>query len=139
MKYSYNGVELPALPEWDKETYPYACIVYDDGVTRLIVSNIAPLYWRRDDNSEGITAPTIGTKAQYYEAMGELWEHKGNFPLLYNGLDSCSWVWANTDILDKESGNVYLAASEPVPVTDHNALTQGWIVGKRLAAQRGKA
>lgn len=26
MNYLYNGVKLPALPEWDKETYPYAVI-----------------------------------------------------------------------------------------------------------------
>ena len=30
-------------------------------------------------------------------------------------------------------------ASVPVTDTDHNALVQGWIVGKRLAAQGGKA
>lgn len=30
-------------------------------------------------------------------------------------------------------------ASVPVTETDHNALTMGWIVGKRLAAQKGKA
>ena len=28
--YSYNGTVLPALPEWDKETYPYAYIRYED-------------------------------------------------------------------------------------------------------------
>lgn len=34
-----------------------------------------------------------------------------------------------------------LAASDPVPVTetDPNARIMGWIAGKRLAAQRGKA
>ena len=26
--YLYNGVQLPALPEWDKETYPYAYICH---------------------------------------------------------------------------------------------------------------
>lgn len=28
-KYLYNGVELPALPEYDKGLYPYALIVYN--------------------------------------------------------------------------------------------------------------
>ena len=32
-KYLYNGVELPELPEWDKNTYPYACISHCYGDT----------------------------------------------------------------------------------------------------------
>lgn len=49
-------------------------------------------------------------------------------------------VWANYDVL-KADGSVHLAASTPVPVTDtdHNARIMGWIAGKRLAAQRGRA
>jgi hypothetical protein len=63
--------------------------------------------------------------------------------------------WANHDILYTD-GSLKLAASNPfdaetgeeidvspiivpVPVTDHNARIQGWIAGKRLAAQRGRA
>lgn len=30
-KYLYNGIEGPALPEWDKEAYPYATLGVSDG------------------------------------------------------------------------------------------------------------
>jgi hypothetical protein len=36
--YLYNGVQLPPLPEWDREKYPYAVIVADDYQTALSFS-----------------------------------------------------------------------------------------------------
>jgi hypothetical protein len=43
------------------------------------------------------------------------------------------------DETDQASTTETETATVPVTETDHNALMQGWIVGKRLAAQRGKA
>ena len=36
--YSYNGVQLPKLPEWDKEMYPYAVISYREGINQYYLS-----------------------------------------------------------------------------------------------------
>ena len=72
MNFLYNGVKLPALPEWDKEKYPYAAM--------NLGANYGVLY------------------------------------LLDNALMAKQFQWANFDILN-EDGTLYLAASDPVPVT----------------------
>lgn len=78
-----------------------------------------------------------------YFLSGSSWEYDG----LYNthAGDNMTYhpnqplIWSSFDILNEE-GTVFLAASSPVPVLsiDHTAMVQGWIVGKRLAAMRGK-
>lgn len=58
-------------------------------------------------------------------------------------------MWANHDVLNTD-GSVYLAASDPVPIggsvpapsvptpsIDPTAMLLGWLIGKRIAGQRG--
>ena len=56
-------------------------------------------------------------------------------------------TWSNHDILNTD-GTTYLAASDPIPVggepekpttftPDPISMTLGWLVGRRIAAQRG--
>lgn len=59
-------------------------------------------------------------------------------------------IWCSADICGEEdTDTVYLAASEPIPVgsepekpttftPDPISMTMGWIVGRRIAGQRGK-
>jgi hypothetical protein len=58
MNYFYNGVELPALPEWDKEAYPYAAIFPltngTDGYSLVAIAH--PWFARKDNNGSFISS-----------------------------------------------------------------------------------
>ena len=133
MNYLYNGVELPALPEWDKAAYPYAYIANYNDVYYLWFQSTPKL------TNGGNVIVAIGNPS--YLAKDGAWV-KAN-------TGGGTIIWANADVYygagdaipDELEGTLYLAASEPVPVLsiDHTAMVQGWIVGKRLAAQRRKA
>ena len=144
-RYLYNGVELPALPEWDKEQYPYAFITH---------INLAVVYYnytlhvyssyRFATNDKGNWAIiNVGAAKSCYTLASTNYDAWGAFKDKEDGglapAVESTVVWSNFDVLT-EDGTLYLAASDPVPVTplDHTALTQGWIVGKRLAAMRTK-
>lgn len=138
MKYLYNGVELPALPEWDKTQYPCAVIIYSPlfGVPQWKLYACPEFIYRKTDSSYqfGCSRHKIWTSGGAgWTAQSDVAEER-----YITSVGSSSVKWTNQDIFN-EDGTVWLAASEPVPVTDHNARIMGWIVGKRLAAQRGKA
>ena len=108
--YYYNGVELPALPEWDKETYPYAIIgslnngywlviteeqhqAYD---TYMSLYTTVMLKSSLDGNTWGeLTDPSLDVMFAYYDKL----------------------LWSNYDIVT-DSGVLKLAASDPVPVPE---------------------
>lgn len=146
--YLYNGVELPALPEWDKTVYPYACISYTITHSRFyrIFIGTGPIYRSDTDGSydfglllqKSYALNSDSTAwAETSITVGEHWianinnEWNGKFP-----------VWTNADII-KSDGSVYLAASDPIPVNpaptlDPTALLMCWQVGNRIR-QRGGA
>ena len=109
--YSYNGVTLPALPEWDKETYPYAYIGHPGTTSpntdtyRLAFAKVA-------------LSVTVGDGYAYVSALNTI-EYDlvdGVWTEASYTLYSANPIWSNTDILSKADSTVYLAASEPVPV-----------------------
>ena len=122
--YIYNGTELPALPEWDKETYPYAVIYhYLVGVHHLFFSKTP---WEGtgktkviDGTSYGKAVSTANTSGVLYVAISTSAEWSlGDSTNLVNNLGSQSGgrecvVWSNHDIVGAD-GSVLLAASEPV-------------------------
>ena len=144
--YLYNGVKLPALPEWDKEMYPYAWLL-DCGRVSWSNFRVYELYvlgkpstrdewgilslpapWNKYDlnvfDDERITEWEVGSPC-YID------HHLTAYP-----------IWTNHDILN-EDGSLYLAASDPVPVTsaqpiDPNSMLAGYLVGCRLRSMRGK-
>lgn len=146
--YLYNGVELPELPEWDKTAYPYVVIrfatspgVFDDcyiieaypGKPITVENTILGAtveYIKLETASSCLTVGSIDVDGDAWEVSQIVFEGEGKY-----GLKSI--VWSNFDI-NHVDGTLYLAASEPVPVPvyDHTAMVQGWIVGKRLAAMR---
>lgn len=114
--YLYNGVELPALPEWDKTAYPYA----------IICESV-------QESFDGITEVRINLKATKspQTKIGSFLE--ANTPICRSYLKDDKWgtpyvdnwfwdyehndniIWSNHDVLYSD-GSVYLAASDPVPV-----------------------
>lgn len=131
--YLYNGVELPDINTvWtDKTTYPYA-IIYrgNSGKYALRVSD-APFYYEVRDY--GTTAPAFAGSAgaQLMDSVsvdpiedgvwGELGPvYEAEVGLLY----STPFMWANHDVVYKDSTEVYQAASDPVPVDSGGGGTE---------------
>ena len=126
----YNGVKLPALPEWDKTVYPYAFIyiVTLDGTTgvyTLVVSSSSVMGY--DGNGIICTAANVG---QRYTVSGEEWAAAAGSDDFYIKRDNLIYtVWANFDVLNSD-GSVYVAASEPVPVVEKFPIREwiGWLL-----------
>lgn len=137
MNYLYNGIELPPLPEWDKETYPNA-------------------YIARNTDADSYEYGLVLSKKNIGVHSGGLYHFATS--MLYKCIDgdwtletSALWglsgvvVWSNTDVyydtydsLGDLAGTLYLAASTPIPVYDPTVLLQGYLVGCRIRAMRGK-
>lgn len=111
-KYLYNGIELPALPAWDKEKYPYASIA-DDGSG----------YYYLDYSAKPTIVSAAGNVgwggAMYMCKQGQTdWVRDGVEGIIFPTL-----IWANYDAYYADSagdvaGTLYLPASDPVPVPD---------------------
>lgn len=108
-KYSYNGVVLPKLPEWDMEMYPYAVILRhkNNGICTLFCTPSEP--------------KLIGAYLRIYTYVS--YKISDNAWVYYQKYDKTAShatavteaIWANTDIY-KEDGTIHLTTSEPVPV-----------------------
>lgn len=133
--YLYNGVELPALPEWDKATYPYAVIAEYQTMAglygyHLIVSNV-PLYmtdnfvWQVTDDSSTlhVLCSTIEDDLYpYFEwnTSDSAW-HNPHDGITHGVMNWDKAIWANYDIEMCDGnfnplGTIGLYASDPVPV-----------------------
>lgn len=99
--YSYNGVILPKLPEWDREAYPYAVIIPKNDTYYLLLQDTkfnAVHDWF-------ITTLFVDFKFEY---DGTIWTD-------YTGsLGTATPIWSNEDIYQDDM--LRLAASEPIPV-----------------------
>lgn len=130
--YSYNGTVLPALPVWDKETYPYAvmfCATTDNIVGGSYYGRLY-LCANPVTVSEGKLAIT-GECLRYLSASTE--ELLSYMEMLTGGsvseankweyadtqadttLSILSYCWCNHDIVNAD-GTLYYESSEPVPV-----------------------
>lgn len=144
VNYLYNGVELPTLPG----DYPVLLIhrhKFGSITPHTLYAADSLVYRENTDGTYDVGLSNVLGEWRYVpeSSVDGVWEQQETpsiNPFWLASVDNDNLFWTNTDILDKD-GTVVLAASEPVPVTDtdHNALIQGWIVGKRLAAQRGRA
>ena len=73
----YNGYELPALPEWDKEKYPYAVIsVFGSEDSYIITLNVFDKLGYIDASGSG--------------RLGNLLTVYGNCALIYKSLSFCT-------------------------------------------------
>ena len=128
--YLYNGVELPELPKWDKETYPYAVIV-----EVLLLGT--PASWELYLTSTPLAASTESKKYLKATADGHGvkymidlsqdhtdWTDESDVELT-SGADVVSidkdlmmtthaLRWCNYDVFNYEQDTIYLAASYPI-------------------------
>lgn len=122
--YLFNGIELPALPEYDKTAYPYTVIVLHTGGeysfvftdTAVVVSPSGMTL----QHPNGMTTNNFNYGAtQQIRSGAETW---GDISYgTVNGYTGTAF-WANFDIYDNE-GTLFLAASDPVPVGGVPTLT----------------
>ena len=117
--YSYNGTILPALPEWDKETYPYASIAYISPTSNYYINCTTAQTVISSDGTAQIAVEDLKTYEFKLSDDGLKWEYfTQNSYSANQTIISVMYVndpWTNYDILNAD-GTVYLAASEPIPV-----------------------
>lgn len=136
MKYLlYNGVQLPELPEWDKEVYPYAVIYTYHGaserlnpVYRLVLSD-TPFVIVKLTLTKYNSLKWAGSYIAYWKtAASDNWGGDGsgaNGSIKGLSASTDAVVWTNSDVLYANdysgdtslAGTIYIAASDPVPVT----------------------
>lgn len=108
--YLYNGIRLPALPEWDRGMYPYAVIVHTGADYKLCLKKSAYTVFTSGDYV-GIN-PMNYPK---YKLVDGVWESFTQITAFYS-----SPIWSNHDLYYQDgeelAGTLYLAASDPVPV-----------------------
>lgn len=121
MYYLYNGVKLPALPEYDTAAYPYAVLDKTNAGTSFLfyAFKSRPYYGTNpaDSTKMGVYS-TGGAKVYYFVPAdgGSEWEHSMDTdnPFAAEDGNENTLFWTNTDILYEGDGSVWLAASEPV-------------------------
>lgn len=119
--YSYNGVVLPKLPEWDKTAYPYAYLNHGQmfNGTKYIMFRVISKPFVVATNSSG-TKIWSAEDAQWVSFScdsGETaWSAGSEASGTPNGNENNSPVfWCNDD-MKYADGTVYLPSSDPVPV-----------------------
>ena len=137
--YLYNGVQLPDINTvWtDKETYPYAVVIVEDGesidvtfagstIATVVFASSRPEYnadknriicntpilmsYYTDDNTIADVAADAGLNYGLNEWGTPIAAYQ-----LYSPVEDGKQYWTSYDILNTD-GTVYLAASDPVPV-----------------------
>lgn len=123
--YLYNGVRLPKLPEHD-EAHKYAAMGKFGNIYRLILSTVPLIHkslllsaWQVKTNEDGESL-TYQCAAPYDPNEPLTWNWEQQDTTTHTAGGTAIFVmaelhWADYDIC-KESGTVYLAASEPVPI-----------------------
>ena len=144
MNYLYNGVELPELPEWDKQSHPNA-VITSSMSGALVLLGVGTLYYYTQSGGRYVFAFKDSTTYRAKNGEWVLYDDGTwyeNRPIASPDEEYSDFVvWTDTDILS-QSGSVWLAASDPIPISsftpDPISMTMGWLVGRRIAGQRKK-
>ena len=139
--YLYNGVRLPKLPEWDRESYPYAYLSSHNSTSSggngdyLLFCTSEPVRITKTTNAntgeQFDVATCDGDGILYWYGDSGEWvkdsytasEHTANatyWALFWGGIWAMirsadlavTCFWSNTDVLNEDE-SVYIAASEP--------------------------
>ena len=116
----YNGIELPALPEWDDTTYPVAviirCLDLNSTVAKLYGGEYVFAYGTRYDQPGRIVL--LGKGGMFYTKDGAWVPSTYSESIVDVTYDYViEPVWTNTDIV-RNDGVVILEASEPTSGTN---------------------
>lgn len=110
----YGGAVLPPLPERDESVYPYAWIIKKlfGGYYLYLLSEL--IYQQSSGGENAIEfSPTNAVRYSCGNG-GTAWEES---PVTESGVTTISWsMWANFDLLNGDN-SIYIAASDPIPVS----------------------
>lgn len=126
--YTYNGMKLSQLPDWDKETYPYVMLSWSNGsyIKFAYLYIFSEPHHLTVANSDGIMAVGVQSGETYLQSYisilgggAELCEKTFSTPTLKTATSTSRFTtspdWSNYDILNSD-GTVYLLASDIEPV-----------------------
>lgn len=112
--YVYNGVELPELPDWDHEKYPYTLIHdYRQRGQYYLHAMTGPLHFQAPFYLQNRTGVPVKYACWWWEGSDAKWtpiETAEVTLTVNNSLATAYAVWANYDILN-EDGSLHLAKS----------------------------
>lgn len=114
--YGPTQERLPPLPKWDIKTYPYAIIkgqtLGGDTVRRwLYCFDSEPVVNYKGTLLSSVTT-TMYMSTNFQEGAGIAFSEPSGFSVM--GIDTM--VWTNFDLKYENTGDVFFAASEPIPV-----------------------
>lgn len=122
----YNGVRLPKLPEWDRETYPYAVIWHTLVGAYILFASKTPCVGTGNTHSMSGTAEITTTSAGLYftKSYNEAdWGGGDEETVSYtlgiankDGTGAYSILWADYDIVGADGSAVLVSAADPIPV-----------------------
>lgn len=112
--YSYNGVFLPELPEWDTDALPNAMMLIVPGTRtyRLLLSNgfaVENLY------GEEYVAYKDDYVCYTYDYNGDMEWRSTSDEIYSNRYDIDNVFWSNT-VIAYSNGSPYISASAPIPI-----------------------
>ena len=121
--YLYNGVRLPALPEWDREAYPFV-VIRKESVGYGFYCAENPYKVENSDIKDYRYYFGVDTKVMRYTAKSnsESWSfsYESTFPgtsgQVFNKGQTDDIVWSNHAIPNTTERTSFLEASTPVPV-----------------------
>lgn len=109
--YSYNGVVLPALPDWDRGAYPYAYICDLNGKIVLFLTKSQEYV-----DEKGTVRHPYQYGGIMYKITDGTWT-KRTYVIAIMRMKWCSEDTYCSENIDNEDlrGTLYMAGSEPVP------------------------
>lgn len=124
MNYLYNGVELPVLPK--VEGYEYCSVI-----THTIFGTIYTDAYFSDrpcskyEDSDSLASSVVGetsaetpiTNFLVYRLNGGVWEYFISYEWTIFSLPYKTLIYTNYDLYIQDTDVIYLAASDPVPVS----------------------
>ena len=150
VKWLYNGVELPALPDFDRAKYPYI-IIAKHKVSKIysicafakesyFYSKYGTLYF---GGSPDYPVGSVACFSAYCYANYNYWSDHKTWTNENIDIDNSTHelIWTNFDL--EYDGTLYMEASEPVtdttspvPPPDPLSLLLGWRVGRAVRNMR---
>lgn len=117
--YLYNGVRLPALPEWDREAYPYAAIC-SSGINSYYLRLLRhDAYYETDRWGEFHLVSSPALTSNYLKSSGwsDFREDSGAYisPETPSATVGVGTIWTNFDLLNEDE-TVFMEATDPIPV-----------------------
>ena len=120
MYYLYNGVKLPDISEIAGTGYPYWLVFQNTstgeyfGLGCIDVANPAQGFVKYSEGNL-VSVSGVGIYGTQHVFSDGAWAYVDTPIAKTISLDGIRLIWTNTDIPD-ESGGIYFAATEPVPV-----------------------